>query len=439
MNNKSKGYPSCVIIASITVALFLLACISSFWLESPLTLLAPNWSIRAKQRDNENDTKCLSPDGCGGNLRSKEEVDVPSAMSTTLILMTERTQGENAAGKDVHIPSATPTLMSNGKHGGNVTEIPQVNCSFSGDCQKWPYLMATDARMRLARQEQLVVNLMHIPKTGGTSLYNEARKPTRTFSKYFSFQKSSPGTDEVCFLNLKDEEFPIATIFRSPHSQTLSQFLECKYDLWGQHVIRFTSFPRGKTEDFVKGVTPDFDAWLDHFIAAPSTRNYFRCYHPKNFQTRYLYGKEKHNHHGSICHGPTYEPFPRSKGRTQKIINELWYIGLTEDMELSICLFEFQITGAVSDRCLCNYKTSKESVGQPAITHITHNVPRHHVSALSEATLQKIDLLTNEDVFTYNHARKIFYEKVNLAQTYLNTCLKGFGDLSDSEKLKLLQ
>ena len=128
-----------------------------------------------------------------------------------------------------------------------------------------------------------IVTLLHIPKTGGTSLYRQFKQDGVTF------EHGSPYLDEWCFhdLNRTGEEY-ILSVFRNPLHHVYSLHLECKYDDWGKKATRNTIFPRDPAENISQGHVPAFERWLDHFgyrneshsgVQGVRTRNFddFHC------------------------------------------------------------------------------------------------------------------------------------------------------------------
>ena len=75
---------------------------------------------------------------------------------------------------------------------------------------------------------------------------------------------------------------------RDPYRHVLSQYMECKYDTWGQQVTRGTGFPgTHKMEEVLGG----FEEWVRHFVKGKAIlggRGAYNCYNPWNMQARYL-------------------------------------------------------------------------------------------------------------------------------------------------------
>ncbi|GBG32785.1 Hypothetical Protein FCC1311_090102 [Hondaea fermentalgiana] len=202
---------------------------------------------------------------------------------------------------------------------------------------------------------------MHIPKTAGSSAHHHLREHPST-AHLVKFHWSTPGLDENCLQEIWRDGLPVATLFREPRAQLYSQFMECTHDSWGKQVTRGTAFPRaGPGEDEVTA----FEAWLRHFSQEkaqlakdPSHRvDFFNCYYPDNMQARYLLHWEDRSKldkkEGHTCHGPALDrTLPPSAAR--ELIEGLWFVGLKEHFALSMCLFEFQLRGDVSEHCLCD-------------------------------------------------------------------------------------
>jgi hypothetical protein len=104
------------------------------------------------------------------------------------------------------------------------------------------------------REPGQAVRFTHIPKTGGTSL----RVDLQPRGVEIGHLEYCAGAPEVGFL-----EGGFNFVFlRSPRAHVLSQYLECRYDKWGQTMTAMLPefpFPRnGSDED-------GFAEWVKHF------------------------------------------------------------------------------------------------------------------------------------------------------------------------------
>lgn len=247
-----------------------------------------------------------------------------------------------------------------------------------------------------------IVSLMHIPKTAITSLYMELHRKVP-----FAFK--SPGEDEQCRFELEKKQGGnrLGTLFRDPIKHVYSQYLECKYDIWGKQVTYGTEFPRPKNESEATGYMPGFEKWLEHFLNPKvNPKNDFNCYHPKDMQTRYLHSKNN-CHHFDLEKKNIYDP-----SETKSIIKKIWFVGISDYFKASICLLEFQIWGYFSNGCDCRKKIVRTYV------HETHNVPPHSTNVLNKRTKEMIKQLTTQDEITYKFALEEFKKRVALVKKH---------------------
>jgi hypothetical protein len=220
------------------------------------------------------------------------------------------------------------------------------------------------------------VVLIHIPKTAGTSLRKELGKA--------GFR--TPHT-EFCYRQLfKTKAFTIM-FSRAPRAHVLSQFLECGHTDWGNKVTKGTLFPRSGADEYQVG----FTQWIDHFDAllmAPERQNSspaaqsFRCYDPRNMQTRQISSK---------CHStPHFYMALTEKDLEDAIANmhSVSFVGITELYALSWCVLMFKLTGDLPYECGIQDEHNDSHI------HATHGVPRHDELQISQEVLDKVDGMT---------------------------------------------
>ena len=245
------------------------------------------------------------------------------------------------------------------------------------------------------------IAMIHIPKTAGTSFYEQHKKIHKFFLR-------SPGPDEKSFMEYQrllkrsGDDYRLFTFFRKPKKHVYSMYLECKYDWWGKHVTKGTKFPRIRHEDVSKGITPGFDLWLKHFIKHPNTTDMFKCYHPFNMQTRYMMSKEIEPHNYDMS---SHEFNDVTKQR----IKSLWFFGLTEYYSLTVCAVDLLITGYSTPECNCTLGS------KPRVTkekRITHGVPPHPYKLLSNNTKDMVNSMIQNDVKLYDFASDVFFGKI---------------------------
>ena len=131
---------------------------------------------------------------------------------------------------------------------------------------------------------------IHIPKTAGESFMQDSVNflPTETMLRG-NGERTMEETRQW-----KYERTKLTVFLRHPWKHVLSQFLECKYDLWGRMVTRRTGFP-GKDKETT---TAGFSEWLEHFL---SDRERVRL--PQIRRSEELYAYSDYN-----CYGERHPP-----------------------------------------------------------------------------------------------------------------------------------
>eukprot|EP00804_Cyclotella_cryptica_P000419 CCRYP_020909-RA/>CCRYP_020909-RA protein AED:0.14 eAED:0.14 QI:0/-1/0/1/-1/1/1/0/351 len=194
---------------------------------------------------------------------------------------------------------------------------------------------------------------------------------------------------------------------RSPRHHVWSLFTECKYDVWGFKVTKGRSFPRsGNT---ATNDEKDFNKWLDHFLPmGPGKEDNYKCYHPANFQSRYLDSKVSGSH-GVINRPNDTTRFEPNLTLATSVYWDQDFVGIVELHHESLCLLYHRLgPGApvkarqyVNAQCVCpKPMTSDENIKQ---VHVVHHAYGHRkdLRNLPPPILEKIGLLTAVDKRLY--------------------------------------
>lgn len=231
-----------------------------------------------------------------------------------------------------------------------------------------------------------VVNLMHIPKTSGTSFYN-------TNQKVLKFTGVSPGENERCYQYVAAKNnHPVITFLRKPRAHLLSQYIFCRYSRWGKSVSRKNKF----WSTYDRDDSLAFDQWL-RSSSSPEGRK-TRCYYPYNMQTRFL-TCQKMGHY--YIHEHMYNAHSALKNLRKTIF------GITEHFRESMCLVKFTLGLWIPLYCQCKYKhTFRE-------THERHNAPRYSMNLILDKTNDLVTEHTEHDEKLYTMAVLLFRERVN--------------------------
>lgn len=216
-------------------------------------------------------------------------------------------------------------------------------------------------------------------------------------------------------------------LFREPRSHVLSQYLECRYDTWGEEVTeRYDTelraqnkdlaqggemFPRSHKEDFYK----DFDLWVDHFYRLKEDGTHgpkgdFGCYNPWNMQVRQMSCSMltiRGTNGGGGMAGPHHinpDPSRISLKDANASTSLLSVAMITEMYAESFCVLLFNIGNPGFPKwCSIEVQSSgtDECIKIPYEHHSSHGVPRHsHNDVLAETTA-KVDAVTRDDVLLY--------------------------------------
>ena len=274
------------------------------------------------------------------------------------------------------------------------------------------------------------LSFIHIPKTAGTSFYQQ-------YLDKVHFLYPSPGGDELSLSHYKHRNsklnadkayynpYKIATFFREPIHHVYSLYLECKYDAWGIDT-RSDTFPTNEHEDHQSGFTPAFDLWLEHFNTNVTTIDNFNCYHPHNLQMRYIasnntIGLRSEEMYNYLIDEEMNIKFDSETKRRVK--EDLSFFGLTEYYLTSICLFEYKSFGRFLN---CGCDCSKPHNCTKYEKHESHNVPPHPIDALSDKTISLIENLVDQDLKLYQYATSLFKQRVHQFTQQTNIKLCGF-------------
>lgn len=231
-----------------------------------------------------------------------------------------------------------------------------------------------------------VLTFMHIPKTGGTSFYNDML----TFG--INFSNESPTGNEFCFHPGMEYTF-----IRNPRSHILSQYTMCRYSNWGKKQKVQTLWTSDM--DMFEG----FEVWLDHFTHSP---DYLNCYYPYNLQTRALLceeGKTANAYSRNISYN-VEEAFEHLKSLR-------YGYGILEDYDNSVCEFIRNFIDKIPHWCDMGSTMPWKEI-------ITHEVPKHSYADVPEHIKAKAEPFIQHDLRLYNMAKA--YRKKRLKENSQN-------------------
>jgi len=229
---------------------------------------------------------------------------------------------------------------------------------------------------------------IHIPKTAGCSFSVDVKKVLPAGQGFYS--------KEVCINErrlMRAGDAQVAFL-RDPTMHVYSQFLECKYDDWGQMTVRQN----------VGHQLGSVSSWLEHFKGGRERSDY-GCYHPYNMMTRAFTCRTRDCHHHYQPHDPPLEEALRS-------LDGMFFVGITEHYQASLCLFFSKTHGAGTPLPkFCNCK-DREAWGSFGAKHESHHTPPHSISNLTQSDLTMISALTRLDRQLYEAALTRFKNEV---------------------------
>lgn len=254
--------------------------------------------------------------------------------------------------------------------------------------------------------------LLHIPKTGGTSLNAEFKKLKLRSNKN---QSVHVGSGEFCFEQSQMHNRFSFTIMRSPRSHVISQFMHMFTHSHSKNGVHTHGYPHQYDD---RSIDKELEHWLDHFeygkwklengsYADPS-------YNPRNLQTRVLANLQRNDN----CHSEKVfvertdkELFFKSLLDAMENLSKLNLVGLTELYPESICLLVHIVADSLPDYCgKCNAETG--NIVNHAESHVTHGVKAPTEKDFDRNTIHKIDQLTSNDRALYAYGVREFCRAV---------------------------
>ena len=220
---------------------------------------------------------------------------------------------------------------------------------------------------------------------------------------------------------------------REPRAHVLSQFLECKYDVYGSKdpvFLRFAGSKEAKAD-----VYAGFEQWLGHFTGQwdPADGD-FDCYNPLNMQARHLVCKGEGLPDGGSgfadqAHHAQSKRAPPISIALAAIDHPTTIPFVTEYYQESLCLFMYRAgypTATVPSFCNCEDRKAWQSFRS---VHIRHGVPaKHDIKRLPQRLLDGIDSITRVDQNVY--LRSIRRLQIELRQMQEETGIQVMCDKS---------
>lgn len=263
--------------------------------------------------------------------------------------------------------------------------------------------------------------MVHIAKTAGSSLRVDLFRRLHIAVNHTQFCFGELHRRPVCSGRL-------VTMLRSPREHVLSQYLECRFDGWGQNVTRGKHFPKSSSDFYL-----DFERWVHHFasrglMGTTGPPNDFGCYNPINFMTRQLACSRP----GAAEVGPNHH-LPDPSNITLRVamdnLRRVDAFGLTELYEASWCVLAHKLHGTLPGECKHDCQAER-GAAKKAFTHVTHGVPPHSVSSVPAAVLREVDAITATDIDLYRIGVILFLAEVSQLEARYSTTIICPAELS---------
>jgi len=217
------------------------------------------------------------------------------------------------------------------------------------------------------------VRLLHIPKTGMTSLCIELYGKAEEHGCYGGWYYQGVGLHcaESCFKMAREmpgaplSTMPalLSTLFREPRAHVLSMYVECAFDLVWPVPLRDAEqgVPGASKREFEEA---SFVSWLRHYERWGTTRGGdYQCYNPWNLQSRAMScDAVPAPHHiddakmdaaaeqGQEAITALLEPTVPSSAMGRDVMQ---HVGVVELYDESWCLIKWQMEGVLHANCTC--------------------------------------------------------------------------------------
>lgn len=251
-------------------------------------------------------------------------------------------------------------------------------------------------------------NFIHIPKCAGAS---------------FAVDLEASGIHvkdrEMCFGQMY--EGPISstiymTVLRSPRSHVLSQYMECRYSPWGSEAVKDTNFPQSHEDFYI-----DFAKWVLFYKingenGTQGAEGAFNCYNPIDHMARQLSCSRP----GMAMAGPhvvLLDVENTSVSLAVENLNKADLVGITELYAETLCLAIFKRTREMPEACY------RGRCATPETSQLTHGVPEHSLTNVSQKVINDIDFITNKDQIVYRVGVKRFLRDIEQVEKQIGATI----------------
>jgi len=261
--------------------------------------------------------------------------------------------------------------------------------------------------------EQEGVYHLHVPKAAGSSFQIDARAIVESSGRAFR-------SEETCFYNSVDGERVISMV-RNPHDHVVSMFRYCIYNRnflnhgWEGFINQQMGLhpnlggPVTEWEQDPEAMTAIMEEWLRAWVAMvdAGTANgylpqsgvqpqgtYPSCYAPLNVQTQRF-----------TCEDRDVHPEQVSSELAIANMQSMWFLGLVEEYDTSVCLLHARARGEMPPGCSCDSRDLLQVTGSNSNDHTARPV-------ITDDIRELLERLTSHDQLLYEAAVARFHEDV---------------------------
>jgi len=317
--------------------------------------------------------------------------------------------------KDDNSPHVPLSADANELEDGNVTVVSLIDNG--NKIKSGLSKLCNNTKRCSAFTEGRNFSFVHITKCAGASWVRDFK--FLVGEKYFNPKGNMEGAEYTVSKAFQNYPNDIQLIsIKSPRHHVWSLFSQCKYGWFGQKLTLNTQFPR--SGDSPESDVTDFSKWLDYFVeqqekGPPEGAKEFNCYHPSNFQTRFMTAGI-HGRPQSLLKIPGQTDMYNPPFHTANI--NYWredWVGLTEFYHESKCMFCYRV---ILDKKKKQTKRSQDAIREAQSyidtfchcplksvgdEHAVHHKLGHRsqMRNLSPKILDKVKILTQVDTEMY--------------------------------------
>ena len=193
-------------------------------------------------------------------------------------------------------------------------------------------------------------------------------------------------------------------------------FHECRYNFWGKNVYKQRSEAKLPSVPHPGTHLADFTAWIIHYNDTKA--KFLGCYHPWNFQSRFLTSKAQIPHYGD------QDPLEPNLTKALDTLHKLDFVGINDFFHETKCLFISRLPDFWNNSIACNYffNACRCDVGlndrENGDSKLTHEglhgakVTRLDHLDLPQNLTKLMDHMSEVDQEVFRHALQTFFVEI---------------------------